>query len=387
MRVDLASDIPLRPVSPCRASRGPTSRCPTARGTPSNDPPTLVRRIAPGRRRSHRGAAQRLRTFLGAIAVCAAGALGAGWAPQAAAQQAPASVLGGPLKIVVGYAPGGASDRAARLLADGLKDLLGVSVLVENKTGAGGRLAAQSVKATPADQNVVMMGNPAINVVAPIVFRNVGYDQYKDFVPVAAVTSYDFAVAVGPSVPVKDIGALIDWLKANPAQANIGVPATGSLPHFFALMLGDKAGVKTQVVGYRGSAPLATDLLGGTVPVAVDTMDTLVQMHEAGKLKVLAIGGATRSPALPQVPTLKESGFDIVADGWNTLFAPASMPSAKVDVIAAAVGRMMADTEVRKRFDGAQMVPVSKSRAETAAALDAYRKIWEPVVKASGIEQ
>lgn len=295
--------------------------------------------------------------------------------------------LDAPLKIVVGYAPGGASDRAARMVADGLKDRLGVSVVVENKTGAGGRLAAQSVRSTSADQNVLMMGNPAINVVAPIVFRNVGYDQYKDFVPVAAVTSYDFAVAVGPEMPIKDIGGLVAWLKANPQKANIGVPATGSLPHFFALMLGEKAGVKTQVVGYRGSAPLATDLLGGTIPAAVDTMDTLVQMHEAGKLKVLAIGGAKRSPALPQVPTLKESGFDVVADGWNTLFAPASMPKAKVDMIAEAIAKMMAEPEVRKRFEGAQMVPVSMSRAETAASLDAYRKVWEPVVKASGIEQ
>ena len=295
--------------------------------------------------------------------------------------------LDAPLKIVVGYAPGGASDRAARLVADGLKDRLGVSVVVENKTGAGGRLAAQSVKTTPADQNVLMMGNPAINVVAPIVFKNVGYDQYKDFVPVATVTRYDFGIAVGPGAPVKDIGALIDWLKANPAQANIGVPATGSLPHFFALMLGEKAGVKTQVVGYRGSAPLATDLLGGIVPAAVDTTDSLVQMHEAGKLRVLAIGGAKRSPALPQVPTLKESGFDVVADGWNTLFAPASMPKAKVEMIAAAIEKMMAEPAMRKRFEAAQMMPETMSQAASSASLDAYRKVWEPVVKASGIEQ
>ncbi|MGE0311219.1 MAG: tripartite tricarboxylate transporter substrate-binding protein [Lautropia sp.] len=314
---------------------------------------------------------------------------GAGLAclPQAGAQTGSAALLGGPIRIVVGYAPGGATDRAARLVADGLKDRLGVPVIVENKTGAGGRLAAQAVKATPADQNVLMIGNPAVNVVAPIVFKNVGYDQYKDFVPVAQVTSYDFAVAVGPSVPVTDINGLVAWLKANPGQANVGVPATGSLPHFFALMLGDKAGVKTQVVGYRGSAPLATDLLGGTVPVAVDTMDTMIPMHEAGKLKILAIGGANRSASLPKVPTLKESGFDVVADGWNTLFAPASMPSTKVDAIAEAVRALLAEPATRKRFEDAQMVPVSLSRAQTAASLDAYRKVWEPVVRASGIEQ
>ncbi len=305
----------------------------------------------------------------------------------AASAPAFAQKLDGPLKIVVGYAPGGASDRAARLLADALKDRLGVPVIVENKTGAGGRISAQAVKATPADQNVVLMGNPAINVVAPLVFSNVGYDQYRDFVPVSQVTQYDFGVAVGPAVPVREFNHLLAWLRANPNQANFGVPATGSLPHFFALMVADAAKVSAQVVGYRGSAPLATDLLGGQVPVAVDTLDSLVPLHQAGKLRILAVGAGKRSPETFDLPTLKESGIDVVADGWNVMFAPASMPAAKVALIGRAVEQAMKTPELQAKFRAGNMTPVASSPAQTAKMLDAYRAKWEPVVKASGIKQ
>ena len=305
----------------------------------------------------------------------------------AASAPAFAQKLDGPLKIVVGYAPGGASDRAARLLADSLKDRLGVPVIVENKTGAGGRISAQAVKATPADQNVVLMGNPAINVVAPLVFSNVGYDQYRDFVPVSQVTQYDFGVAVGPAVPVREFNHLLAWLRANPGQANFGVPATGSLPHFFALMVADAAKVSAQVVGYRGSAPLTTDLLGGQVPVAVDTLDSLVPLHQAGKLRILAVGAGKRSPATFDLPTLKESGIDVVADGWNVMFAPASMPAAKVALIGKAVEQAMRTPALQAKFRAGNMTPVASSPAQTAKMLDAYRAKWEPVVKASGIKQ
>jgi len=298
-----------------------------------------------------------------------------------------AQKLDGPLKIVVGYAPGGASDRAARLLADSLKDGLGVPVIVENKTGAGGRISAQAVKATPADQNVVLMGNPAINVVAPLVFSNVGYDQYRDFVPVSQVTQYDFGVAVGPAVPVREFNHLLAWLRANPGQANFGVPATGSLPHFFALMVADAAKVSAQVVGYRGSAPLTTDLLGGQVPVAVDTLDSLLPLHQAGKLRILAVGAGKRSPETFDLPTLKESGIDVVADGWNVMFAPASMPAAKVALIGKAVEQAMRTPALQAKFRAGNMTPVASSPAQTAKMLDAYRAKWEPVVKASGIKQ
>jgi tripartite-type tricarboxylate transporter receptor subunit TctC len=261
-----------------------------------------------------------------------------------------------------------------------------VPVVVDNKTGAGGRLAAQFVKAAPAGQNVLLVANPATMVVAPLVFKDNGYDPDRDFVPVSHVNDYEFAVAVGQAVPVKELTHLIAWLRANPTQANFGVPATGSLPHFFALMVGEKAKVTAQVVGYRGSAPLISDVIGGQVPVAVDTFDTELPHHEAGKLRILAVSGAQRSPLAPSIPTFKEAGLDLVATGWNTFFAPASMPKAKVEMLAKAIHDVMQDPDTQKRFLDQKMTPVVATQAQTEAMLKKYREQWAPVVKKSGYQ-
>lgn len=290
------------------------------------------------------------------------------------------------LRIVTGFAPGGATDRIARMVGEKLQGKLGMTVIVENKTGAGGRLAAQQLKATPAGQQVLMLANPAVMVVAPLVFKDSGYDPDRDFVPVSHVNDYDFAVSVGAAVPVRELPHLLAWLRANPEKANFGVPATGSLPHFVALMLGEKAGVQPQVVGYRGSAPLVTDLIGGQVPVSIDTLDTVLPQHEAGKVRILASSGAARAPISPKVPTFRESGLPLVATGWNAFFAPATMPAATVQRYAAAIVDVMKDPDTQRRFLAAQMTPVVATQAQTAAMLKAYRAQWAPVVQKSGYQ-
>jgi tripartite-type tricarboxylate transporter receptor subunit TctC len=297
-----------------------------------------------------------------------------------------AQVPEGPLRIVVGYAPGGSTDRVARIVGDKLQAKLGTTVVVENKTGAGGRLAAQQVKSTPAGQNVLMVGNPAVMVVAPLVFKDNGYDAERDFVPVSHVNDYEFGLAVATAVPVRELSHLLAWLRANPQQANFGVPATGSLPHFFALMTGEKAGVKAQVVGYRGSGPLATDLIGGQVPVAVDTFETLLPQHEGGKIRILATSGAKRSPHAPGVPTFKEAGIDLVATGWNAFFAPASMPKERVERYAKAIREVMSDPDTQRKFADAKMTPVVSTQAQTQDMLKRYRAQWAPVVQKSGYQ-
>jgi len=290
------------------------------------------------------------------------------------------------LRIVTGFAPGGATDRVARIVADKLQAKLGVTVVVDNRTGAGGRLAAQLVKATPPGQQVLMLANPAVMVVAPLVFKDNGYDPERDFVPVSHVNDYDFAVSVGAAVPVKELSHLVAWLRANPDQANFGVPATGSLPHFFALMLAEKAGVRAQVVGYRGSAPLITDLIGGQVPVSIDTLETVLPQHASGKLRILASSGAHRAAISPDIPTFRESGLPLVATGWNAFFAPATMPAAAVQRYAQAITEVMKDPDTQRRFLAAQMTPVASTQAQTQAMLKAYRAQWAPVVQKSGYQ-
>jgi tripartite-type tricarboxylate transporter receptor subunit TctC len=291
-----------------------------------------------------------------------------------------------PLRIVTGFAPGGATDRVARIIADKLQAKLRTTVLVENRTGAGGRLAAQQVKAAPAGQNILMVANPAVMLVAPLVFKDNGYDPERDFVPVSHVNDYEFALTVGAAVPVRELSHLLAWLRANPEQANFGVPATGSLPHFFALMIGEKAGVKAQVVGYRGSAPLLTDLIGGQVPVSIDTLETVLPQHEAGKVRILASSGVRRAPSAPKVPTFKEAGIDLAATGWNAVFAPATMPAGKVTRYAAAIHEVMQDPDTRRKFTDAQMTPVASTQAQTQAMLRGYRAQWAPVVQKSGYQ-
>lgn len=292
----------------------------------------------------------------------------------------------GPLRIVVPYAPGGSTDRVGRIVGERLQARLGVPVVVENRTGAGGRLAAQQLKAAPPGQNVLLVANPAVMVVAPLVFKDNGYDPDRDFVPVAHVNDYEFGLAVASAVPVKELNHLLAWLRANPDKANFGVPATGSLPHFFALMMSEKAGVRGQVVGYRGSGPLLTDLIGGQVPVAFDTLETQLPQHDAGKIRVLASSGAARSRFAPGVPTFREAGLDIVATGWNAFFAPASMPAARVQALAAAIEAVMREPETQSRFVAAQMTPVASSRRQAEAMLRAYRAQWAPVVQKSGYQ-
>ena len=322
-------------------------------------------------------------TWMAAMAL--AGGLGSVGVAQAQGSE-PLFANKAPLRIVVGYPPGGATDRVARLVADRLQAKLGSTVIVENKPGAGGRLSAQYVKNAPAAQPAILLANPAVMLVAPLVFPDSGYEPEKDFRPISEVNRYEFGLAVAGAVPVKTLAELFSWIKANPIKANFGVPATGSLPHFFSLMLGEAAKVPVEVVGYKGSAPLLNDLMGGQIPIAVDTFDTQLAQHQAGKLRVLAISSDKRSPLAPDIPTLKELGVSLVGTGWNTLFAPQSMPVATVQRLSKMVQEVMAEPELQKRFEASQLIPVVSSAEETEKMLAAYRAQWTPVVKRSGFK-
>ncbi|WP_438999976.1 tripartite tricarboxylate transporter substrate-binding protein, partial [Variovorax beijingensis] len=294
-------------------------------------------------------------------------ALAAGAAAPLAHAQAPA--LDGALTLVVGYTAGGSTDRIARLVAERLGPKLGVAVTVENRPGEGGRLAAKEVKRAPAAQNVLMLGNPAVMVVAPLVFKDAGYDAEKDFVPVSQVSSYDFALAVGNKLQLDRAMFLVGRLWAHPEEAVFGVPATGSLPHFFGLMVGDALSVQPQIKGYGGSAPLSADLSGGSLPIAIDTLDSLYGQHVAGKIRILAVSGKKRASFAPTIPTFREAGMKIDADGWNTFFAPASMPPAKVQLLSTKIREVMQDPALQKAANAAYITPIVSTQAETVQML------------------
>ena len=306
-----------------------------------------------------------------AIALCGAGI--------SAAQD-----IKGPIKIVVPYPAGGGSDVAARLIADKLKDSLGTTVIVENKPGAGGRIGTDFVRTQPADGTTLLVVNPALFVVAPLVFSKLPYDADADFAPVSLITTYQFCVSVPPSSSIKDVKGLIEWIKKNPNQANYGSPAAGSLPHFFGLMIGKAAGVEMVHSSYNGSGPLVTALIGNQIPMGVDAYDAQSAYHP-DKLRILATAGTTRKR--PDIPTFKEEGFpEIEGVGWNAIVVPAKTPKPVIDKLSAAIAKALKSPDVVEKIQALGNDAVGTTPEEFAAILKKDRDRWTPVIKASGFK-
>jgi tripartite-type tricarboxylate transporter receptor subunit TctC len=291
----------------------------------------------------------------------------------------------GPVRIIVGFAAGGSSDIAARMLADKLKDSLGVPVIVENKVGAGGRIAAEALKNAAPDGATLLLVPVVVPVLAPLVYKQLPYDPARDFAPVAQVATYQFAFALGPSHPAKTVPEFVAWLKANPTQANFGSPAPGSLPHFFGLMIGKVTGVEMVHIAYKGGAPLATDLMGGQIPAGVDALSDMIELHRGGKIRIIATSGAQRSPLLPTVATFREQGFAAIeGTGWIGVYAPAKTPAAVIDQVSAAIGVALKVAELRERFFNLGYEPTGTTAEQLAAIMAADTARWGPIIKASG---
>jgi len=313
--------------------------------------------------------------------VVAAAALAA-LAPLATTAQ---STLKGPIRIMVGFAAGGSSDIAARMLADKLKHSLGEPVIVENKVGAGGRIAAEALKNAPPDGTTLLLTPVVVPVLAPLVYKQLPYDPARDFAPVAQVATYQFALALTPNHPAKTVPEFVAWLKANPAQANFGSPAPGSLPHFFGLMIGQATGVAMTHIAYKGGAPLATDLMGGQIPAGIDALSDMIELHRAGKIRIIATSGAQRSPLLPSAATFNEQGFaTIEGSGWIGVYAPAKTPKSVIDRIATAIASALKAPEMRERFLTLGYEPTGTTPEQLAAIMSADTARWGPVIKASG---
>jgi tripartite-type tricarboxylate transporter receptor subunit TctC len=295
-----------------------------------------------------------------------------------------AQEIKGPIKIVVPYPAGGGSDVVARLIADKLKDSLGQAVIVENKTGAGGRIGTEYVKGQPADGATMLLVNPALFVVAPVVFSKLGYDPEADFEPVSLITKYQFCVSVPAVSVITDVKGLIEWIQKNPTQANYGSPAAGSLPHFFGLMIGKVAGVELVHSSYNGSGPLATALIGNQIPISVDAYDVQSAYHP-DKIRILATAGASRKK--PDIPTFREQGYpEIEGEGWNAIVVPAKTPKPVIDKLSAAIAKAVTSPDVVEKIKGLGSDAVGTTPEECAAVFKKDRERWVPVIKASGFK-
>ena len=290
-----------------------------------------------------------------------------------------------PVKLLVGFAPGGSADIAARLIADRMKDELKQPVVVENRPGAGGRIVAEAVKNSPADGSVLMLTPIVVPVLAPMVFSKLNYDPVADFAPVAQVGNFQFALSVNASHPAKNMKELIAWYKANPTQANFGSPAPGSLPHFFGVMISNSAGLELTHVPYNGGGPMMNALMGDQLTAAIDTLAEQVELHRTGRVRILASTGTSRSPLLPEVPTFSEAGLSgVEGTAWFAVYAPAKTPEATLRQLNAAVNKALAAPEVRERFTKLGLEPTGGSAAELAKRMADDTARWGPIVKASG---
>ncbi len=295
-----------------------------------------------------------------------------------------AQEIKGPIRIIVPYPAGGGSDVLGRLIADKLKDLLNQTVIVENKPGAGGRIGTEYAKGQPADGSSMLLVNPALFVVNPIVYSKLPYDPDKDFKPLSELTTYEFVLAVPASSPAKDVKGLIEWMKKNPKEANFGSPAAGSLPHFFGLMISKYAGVEMVHVPYSGTAPLLTALIGGQIPMAVDVYDAYIP-HHPDKIRILATAGTTRKHT--DILTFIDLGYkDIEGVGWNGIVVPFNTPKPIIDKLNQAVVKAIKMPDVTEKIQKMGSDVTGTTAEQFGNILKRDREKWGPIVKASGFK-
>ena len=309
-----------------------------------------------------------------------------GAAAASAALAAPASAQGGPLRIVFPFTAGGSGDALCRLMADAMGRVLGETIIVEPRPGAGGQVGVRAVCDGPADGRQILVTPIAPISIHPIVFPSLPYDPFRDLAPVAQLTEFDFAIAVNPQTPARTMPELIAWMKADPRNATYGSPGAGTLPHFFGALLGKAIGVPMQHAAYRGSSSTMTDLAAGQVPMVITTTADLIQLARAGSIRVIAVSGTSRSPFLPDVPTFKESGIPIEGAGWYGMYVKAGTPGALVATYNEAAVEALKQPQLRERIEGLAMIPTGTSPAALAAIQKRDHEAWTPAVLASGFK-
>ena len=290
------------------------------------------------------------------------------------------------IKIVVPFAPGGGTDVVARTLAQEMAKDLGVSVIIENKPGAGTIIGTQSVAASDADGYTLLMGTFA-NAVNPSLYAKLTYDQHRDFAPVALVARSFNIVVVNPASPIKSIADLIAVAKAEPDKLSYGTYGTGTSAHLAGELFKHMAGVNLTTVPYKGAAPAITDLIGGQIQVMFTTVASAAPLIEGGQLRALAVTSAERSPAFPDLPTVSEAGvpgYD--AEAWYGLFAPAKTPPDIVDRLNKAAAVAVKAESFKKLAVSEGLVLVASPPNELDRYFGVEEERWRKVIQDAGLK-
>lgn len=290
-----------------------------------------------------------------------------------------------PVRIIVGFAAGGATDIIARLVGQGLSERLGQSFLVENKPGAGTNIATEAVINAPADGYTLLFVGPPAAINATL-YGKLDFKFIRDIAPVATIVRVPFVIVVGMSFPAQTVPELIDYAKANPGRISMGVPGKGSGPHMAGELFKAMAGVDMVTVQYRGDAPALSDLMGGQIQLCFNSLPAAMQLIEAGKVRALATTAAVRSNALPNLPTVSEFVRGYEASAFYGLGAPNNTPPAIIDKLNLTINATIADHAVQTRLAslGGTVLALTPSEFEKLIADETDK--WAKVIRLADIK-
>jgi tripartite-type tricarboxylate transporter receptor subunit TctC len=292
-----------------------------------------------------------------------------------------------PVKILVGWAPGGGVDVTARLIAQKLSSVWGQQVIVENRPGAGGNLAADLAAKSAPDGYTLFLGTTGELAVNATLFRSLPYHPVRDFSHIAMAVRVPMILAMHPSVPAKDVRALVDYSKSQPNGLTYASPGNGSIGHLTAELLKSATGAKLLHIPYKGAAPATADLVGGQVQMGFSSLPAVLPHVQAGRLKAIAVTTEGRVEAAPELPTISESGFPgLSAFGWYAFVGPAGMPQAMVDKLNRDISEVVSDPEVKSKLEPQGLESWTMPPRELRDYFGAEIARWQKVVNAAGIK-
>jgi tripartite-type tricarboxylate transporter receptor subunit TctC len=314
---------------------------------------------------------------LAAVALCGSGVAHATVTP----------LTGKTIRLLVGFPAGGGTDAIARVLAEHLKDELGATLIVENKPGAGGQLAAQALKTAPADGLTLFLSHDHTISILPQVVKSPGFNPATDFVPVAGFASFVNALAVSGGTSAKSFADYVSSVKAQGGKGSVGVPAPASTPEFLVKVIGEKYKLDLVAVPYRGSAPMMADMLGNQIPAGVGSVPDFIENHKQGKIRVVAVLGGKRQAVMPDVPTFSELGLSGLEDmPYYGVFAPTGTPKATLDAFSAALAKVIAKPVVHDRLTAMGLSVGHMTGEQLGQRERAYSAVWAKLIKQIGFQ-
>ena len=288
------------------------------------------------------------------------------------------------VRLVLPFPPGGGSDIIARVVAQKLTGSLGQPVIVDNRAGASGNIAAEIVAKSPADGYTLLFGNSSLSI-SPAVFQKLNYDPVRDLTAISMASSYPFALATHPSLPVRSVKELVALAKSKPDALAYASAGGGTMSHMAMELLRLRTGIKVQHLPYKGAAPASVSLLSGESQLAFLVMPVAAVQIKAGKLRGLGVAAPQRSAAAPEVPTMEEAGVkDNIALQWNGFFAPARTLPAVLDRLHREVAKAVHLPDVVQRFEAEGATPSGSTPSEFAAFFQSEAKKWAEVAQRSG---